>query len=169
MLNQVYLGLGSNLGDRVDNISRGLKLLRQISVNIIASSFYETTPQGFRDQPLFMNAACRMWTRLDCFQLMDRVKAIEAEVGRQRVFVNAPRTLDIDIIVFGQTVLETPNLTIPHPRMAERAFVLEPLAEIAPSLLHPALKETIRTLLMRLNVPKSRVRLRAQLGEDLPG
>jgi 2-amino-4-hydroxy-6-hydroxymethyldihydropteridine diphosphokinase len=151
MLSEAYLGLGSNLGDRAANIGKGLKMLREISKNMVTSSLYETTPQGFGSQPPFLNATCRLWTWLDPFQLMAKLREIEHAVGRRRAFVNAPRTLDLDILLYGRVVLRTLSLVIPHPMMAERAFVLAPLAEIAPEVRHPILKETIRALLTRLS------------------
>ena len=157
MLFEVYLGLGSNLGDRAANIARGLDLLRQVSKGVTVSGKYETAARGFRSQPSFLNAACRLWTTLDPFQLMAKLKEIEAAVGHGRPFLNAPRALDIDILLHGRTVLRSPGLTIPHPRMAERAFVLKPLAEIAPGLRHPVLKETVRSLLASLSMPRGAV------------
>jgi 2-amino-4-hydroxy-6-hydroxymethyldihydropteridine diphosphokinase len=150
MLYEVYLGIGSNLGDRPNNIAAALKRLYDVSTELEASSLYQTRPQGFSGQPPFVNAACRIWTRLGPFDLLAELKEIEAAAGSRRSFVNGPRTLDIDILVYGRRVLNLPGLTIPHPRMATREFVLAPLAEIAPGLLHPVLGETIRTLLLRL-------------------
>ena len=147
---EVYLGLGSNLGHRAANIARGLELLGHVSENRAVSSLYETTPSGFRSQPPFLNAACRIWTTLNPFQLMAKIRQVEVTAGRRRAFQNGPRTLDIDILAFGRAIFDTPGLTIPHPRMAGRRFVLEPLAEIAPGLVHPILGETIRTLLRSL-------------------
>ena len=158
MLFEVYLGLGSNLGDRAVDIDRGLQLLGQLSKNLASSSVYETSPEGFLSQPPFLNAACRLWTPLDPFELMASVREIEAAVGRRRSFVNGPRALDIDILMHGRAVIDVPGLKVPHPRMAERAFVLVPLAEIAPGLRHPVLKETIDSLLTRLSVREGAVR-----------
>ena len=152
MLTEAFLGLGSNLGDRAANIAEGLRLVRQASEYVKESSLYETKPQGFQGQPPFLNAACRIWTALDPFELMARLREVEAAVGRQRPFVNAPRVLDIDILVYGRAAIAAPGLIIPHPRMADRAFVLAPLAEIAPGLHHPVLRGTVRSLLMRLPV-----------------
>ena len=151
MLNEAYVGIGSNLGDRSANIDEALRLLGQISENMTASSIYETTPQGFRSQPSFYNAVCRMWTRLDPFALLASLKDIESRLGRHRTFVNAPRTLDLDILIYGHAVLDLPILTIPHPRMAQRAFVIVPLSEITPELVHPVLKVTARSLRTRLS------------------
>ena len=150
MLSDVYLGLGSNLGDRRGNLDRAFQLLRGLSSELNVSSLYETSPEGFTGQPAFVNAACQIWTRLSPFELLAELKTIQAQVGSRRVFANGPRALDIDILLFGQTVLDTPGLIIPHPRMARREFVLAPLAEIAPSLRHPVLKETVGTLLALL-------------------
>ncbi len=152
MLSEVYLGLGSNLGDRRGHLDEGVRGIQAVSTGMTLSSLYETTPQGFSDQPRFVNAVCRVWTRLGPFELLERLQGIQSAAGRSRpAFVNGPRTLDIDILVYRGLVLESPRLTIPHPRMAEREFVLAPLAEIAPGLRHPVLRETVWSLLLRLS------------------
>ena len=150
MLTEAYVGLGSNLGDREANIRIGVELLGKVGRNVTVSGLYETSPSGFGSQPPFLNAACRIWTRLDAFRLLAELKKIEAAVGRRRSFTNAPRVLDLDLLLFGEAVLESPSLTIPHRRMAERVFVLQPLAEIAPELRHPVLEETVSSLLAGL-------------------
>lgn len=151
MLSEAFLGLGSNLGDRRRNIADAVDLLKEVSTHTVVSSMYETAPEGYTDQPAFVNAACGIWTRLSPYELLAKLKEIQASVGVRPAFVNGPRAVDVDILTYGRVVLDlSPGLTIPHPRMAEREFVLAPLAEIAPGLRHPVLKETVGTLLQRL-------------------
>ena len=162
MLFEAYLGLGSNLGNRAANISLGLESLRRHSRTITVSSLYETVPHGFRDQPSFLNAACAVWTPLDAFGLMAQIRSIETAVSGRRPFPNAPRSLDIDILVHGRTAIRTPWLEVPHPSMADRPFVLVPLAEIAPGLRHPVLGISVREMLARL--PQANVEVRRLSG-----
>ena len=143
----VYLGLGSNLGDRKQNLARALELLSQHLKIEQVSSIYETEPVGYEQQPLFLNAVCRISTELDPEKLLRLAKEIEAKLGRTPSFPNAPRPIDIDILLYGDEVFSDKELTIPHPRLAERAFVLVPLAEMAPDLVHPENRKTIRNLL----------------------
>ena len=150
MRSEVYLGLGSNLGDRRANIERGLGLLGRCGHITAVSSMVETAPEGFSRQPPFLNAACRMWTLRDPFELLVKTQEVERAAGRHRVFPNAARTLDVDILVYEGTALQTPHLILPHPRMRERRFVLEPLADIAPYLRHPITGETVAEMLWRL-------------------
>jgi 2-amino-4-hydroxy-6-hydroxymethyldihydropteridine diphosphokinase len=143
---QVYLSLGSNLGERQANLAMALKLLSE-SVHIErVSSLYETEPVGHTEQPLFLNAICRAQTELGPLQLLSLIKGIEASLGRVPSFPNAPRPIDIDIILYGNLVIRTPELTIPHPRFEKRAFVLIPLLEIAPELRHPVSGHQIRDM-----------------------
>lgn len=150
MNHEAYLGLGTNLGDRRSNISRGIEGLADLGSDILASSIYETPPYGWESQSPFLNAVCRIWTTLDPFRLLREADRIAGEVGHGRAFPNAPRLLDIDLLFHGRQVIETPLLTLPHPRMTERSFVMTPLAEIAPGVTHPQLGEDVFTLAGRL-------------------
>jgi GTP cyclohydrolase-4 len=145
-----YLSLGSNLGDRKQNLAQALELLsKHLKVEQI-SSIYETEPVGYEQQPLFLNAVCRISTKLNPERLLRLAKKIEAELGRTPSFPNAPRPIDIDILIYGDKVFSDTELTMPHPRLAERAFVLVPLAEIAPDLVHLENEKTIKELLGNL-------------------
>jgi len=147
----VYLGLGSNLGDRESNLREAIRRLDEAGARVLAlSPLYETAPVGYLDQPDFLNAVCRAETDLPPRDLLRVVKDIEAAMGRQPSFRNAPRPIDIDILFYDDLVLNTPDLVIPHPCLAERAFVLAPLADLAPNLCHPVLGHTVEALLTAL-------------------
>jgi 2-amino-4-hydroxy-6-hydroxymethyldihydropteridine diphosphokinase len=149
---RAYVALGANLGDRAGALARALEALRATpGVRVVAvSRTWETAPVG-PPQPAYLNAAAALDTTLGAFALLARLQAIEREAGRTRGEErNLPRTLDLDLLLFGGLVIEAPDLVVPHPRMHERAFVLEPLAEIAPRELHPLLRETISTLAARV-------------------
>ena len=146
----VYLGLGSNLGDRQSNLTKAFKLLAEQVCLEQVSSLYETEPVGYQEQPRFLNAVCRVSTSLSPEQLLVSIKGIEATLGRLPSFPNAPRPIDIDILLYGNQVIDTLQLTIPHPRMEERAFVLIPLAELAPELTHPVSGRKVRELVGRV-------------------
>ncbi|MBM4446530.1 MAG: 2-amino-4-hydroxy-6-hydroxymethyldihydropteridine diphosphokinase [Chloroflexi bacterium] len=143
----VYLGLGSNLGDRKQNLTQALELLSKHVVIEKVSPIYETEPVGYTEQPLFLNAVCRISTELNPRQLLRLAKKIETKLGRAPSLANAPRPIDIDILLYDNEVFSSKELTIPHPRLTERAFVLVPLAEIAPDLVHPGNKKTAKELL----------------------
>lgn len=150
MLSEAYIGLGSNLGDSARNLRSALQMMEEFAADVRPSPLYKTAPLGFRSQPPFFNAVCRVTTRLTPFELMDRLLGIEAAIGRRRVFRNAPRSLDMDILLIGVRALRSPPLVLPHPRMAEREFVLRPLADIAPNLTHPVTGISISEMLRSL-------------------
>ena len=147
MGNRFYLSLGSNVGDRGNHLRAAIERLRQYGQVTSVSSFYETEPVEFTEQPWFLNCAVALETTETPAQLMADLLSIEKTLGRQRGEKKGPRTIDIDILLAGDTMVDTPDLTIPHPAMAQRRFVLEPLAEIAPEARHPVLKKKVRELL----------------------
>lgn len=154
----VFLGLGTNLGDREHNLEGTLQLLGlEVELQRV-SSLYETEPVGYADQPWFLNAVCRAETNLSPRRLLHTVKRIEQEVGREATFHWGPRVIDIDILLYDDLSLREPDLEIPHPRLPERGFVLTPLREIAPALVHPETGELIADLEEKAR-ETSRVRL----------
>jgi 2-amino-4-hydroxy-6-hydroxymethyldihydropteridine diphosphokinase len=147
----VYLALGSNVGPRLANLKNAISnLTPQMNVKE-KSRVYETQPWGFTDQPPFLNQVIRAETYLEPEALLYHLKRLETALGRVPNFQNGPRLIDIDILFFDDLVLDSPDVQIPHPRLHERAFVLAPLADLAPALVHPVLNKSVSTLLMSLN------------------
>ena len=142
----VYLSLCSNIGDRAANLNAAIDRLRVLGEVVAVSSFYETEPVEFIAQAWFLNCAVALDTEKTPRQLLAGILDIEQQLGRRRGQRKGPRIIDLDILLFGNSIVDDPGLTIPHPAMHERRFVLEPLAEIAPDALHPVLQQTIREL-----------------------
>lgn len=144
-----YIGIGSNLGDRLSFFKRAIELLAvspDIKVEIV-SSLYETQPIGFKDQPLFLNAVIKLSTELSPKELFSLMQSVEKNLGRERRERWGPRTIDLDLLLYDDIVLMDQGLTVPHPRLTERMFVLVPLSEIAPDLVHPVLKMRVAEIL----------------------
>jgi 2-amino-4-hydroxy-6-hydroxymethyldihydropteridine diphosphokinase len=147
---RVVIALGSNLGDRYTYLTHGVESLRAALTNVRVSSFIETDPVGVFGQPPFLNGVVIAETTLTARALLDLLLEIEHRLGRLRPFERAPRTLDLDLIVYGDRVIQEPDLQVPHPRFRERRFVLEPLAELAPDLVDPVTSRTVAELLLDL-------------------
>ncbi|MEA5078058.1 MAG: 2-amino-4-hydroxy-6-hydroxymethyldihydropteridine diphosphokinase [Anaerolineaceae bacterium] len=147
----LFIALGTNLGDRVANLAEARRRISQHFPLIRASHLYETPPWGITDQPAFYNQVIETCTDTDPLDLLQLVKRMEVEMGRVPGLRYGPRLIDIDLLVYGERVLETADLSLPHPRLFERAFVLVPLAEIAPDMIPPTQTTTIRELCNRLD------------------
>lgn len=148
----VYIGIGSNIGHRRANCEEALRLMKEAGLRVTRrSSMIETEPWGVQDQPRFINMAVEASTDLPPLELLHLLKDIEVRMGRKAAERWSPRIIDLDILLFEGLVLCTDDLIIPHPFMHERLFVLQPLAEINPDLVHPLLHKTVRELLLDLN------------------
>jgi 2-amino-4-hydroxy-6-hydroxymethyldihydropteridine diphosphokinase len=145
-----YIGLGSNLGDRMATLRSAVQRLQTLGRITGVSSLYETEPVGYLEQPAFLNAVVALETALAPVDLLRALLGIERELGRTRSFPNAPRALDLDLLLVDDVTLETAELTLPHPRLHDRAFVLVPLADLAPEMVHPQSGQTVWEMLRAL-------------------
>lgn len=164
MSDTVYIGLGSNLGEPEDNLRAALEHLERVDGvdRIEVSPFYRTAPFGITDQPEFVNAVARFTTILEPRRLLDTLLEIEKQMGRVRKEKWGPRLIDIDILLLGNRVIEEPGLTVPHPGIAAREFVLAPLADLAPDLLHPTLRQTVKKLHEQLGTSSGTQRIESE-------
>jgi 2-amino-4-hydroxy-6-hydroxymethyldihydropteridine diphosphokinase len=152
-----YIGIGSNLGDRLGYIREAIAKLEQSQEIEIrgTSSVYETEPVGHKEQPCFLNAVLELNTALEPVNLLEHLLGIENQMGRKRDRARGPRNIDLDLLLYDDVVINSDELTLPHPRMHQRRFVLVPLAEIAPKVVHPSLKKTVEELLEQLSIDSS--------------
>jgi len=146
----VFIGLGSNLGDREANINRAIQLIARGFPVLATSSLYRTEPEGRKDQTDFLNGVAHCDTDAGAGEVLKILSGIEMLMGRERPFTDAPRTIDLDLLFLGAAIINQPGLEVPHPRLHLRAFVLVPMAEIAPDFVHPVLHKSINELLAGL-------------------
>jgi 2-amino-4-hydroxy-6-hydroxymethyldihydropteridine diphosphokinase len=158
LLQTVYLSQGSNLGDREQNLRAAIADLPAAGVRVEqVSSLYETEPVDYREQPWFLNCVVKGETEVEAAELLKRLRGIETKMGSKKEFAKGPRLLDIDILLYGDETIGTPELQVPHPRMLQRKFVLAPLAELAPTLKHPSWNRNV-TALLAATLDRSEVR-----------
>lgn len=155
-MKEVYIGLGSNLGDRLKNLRAALEEISSLPMTKLlkTSSTHETAPWGYVNQPKFLNLVCLVQTSLTPAELLTELKRIEKDMGRKRSFRYAPRLIDLDILLWGSKVIKTAELTVPHPELHLREFVLRPLTELDQNLIHPVLKKEVGELLEILEQSK---------------
>ena len=151
MTEQVYLALGTNIGDRERNLKTAKDEMLSEATIVKESSIYVTPPWGYADQPDFLNQVIEVSTQLEPLPLLHFLKDIENRMGRKKLIRNGPRLIDLDILFYGDRVVDIDDLQIPHPRMEGRTFVLVPLSEIAPDLIHPMLEISVREMLISID------------------
>ncbi len=156
-MSRICLSLGSNLGDRAANLRAAVRALSPWVQVTDVSPLYETAPWGYSDQPPYLNLALLGLTHLPPMRLLHTLKRIEMRLGRETTFRYGPRVIDLDIVFYADLCLDTPRLTIPHPRMHQRAFVLAPLCDIAPGWVHPRLGRTVRSLRAEVSLQEVRM------------
>ena len=145
-----YFSLGSNLGDREKNLRTAILALAEAKVRVTrVSSFYETEPVDLREQPWFLNCIVEAQTEIPALELLRALRVIESRLGRKKLVPKGPRLIDLDMLLYGDETIDTPELQVPHPRMLQRRFVLVPLAELCPNLKHPSWRGTARELVRR--------------------
>lgn len=169
MHKNIYLSLGSNVGSRKTNLLKTLSLISGASEVLKVSPIYQTDPIGFEKQAKFLNMTCLVFTSYEPHDFLKKLKDIEKSIGRQKSFRNGPRLIDIDIIFWDNDVINTKALTVPHPKAAQREFVLRPLARIAPSFVHPILNKTVASLLKSLEPQGVRYFTKAPPIKDIIG
>jgi len=155
---EVYIALGSNIGDREANIKKAFSFLMEKMKVVKTSTLYETKPMYLEEQGCFLNCVAKVESELTLRELLDYLKSVEKKLGRKTVARNGPRIIDLDILFYGTQIVIENDLQIPHPKIAERAFVLVPLAEIAPNFIHPIYKKTNAELLSELSYDKTEIR-----------
>lgn len=148
----IFLGVGSNIEPREENISKAISLLKEKGFKIVKSSpIYQTQPVGYESQPKFLNLVLHIEEKTSPKSCLYTLKEIEREMGRTPTFPNGPRVIDLDILFYDSLIVDTPELKIPHPRLHKRAFVLIPLSQIAPDFLHPVFKKSVKELLKEVD------------------
>lgn len=159
-LHIAYISVGSNLGNKLENCRQGIQSLTERNVRLTAQSYlYQTEPVDYKDQDWFINYAVKIETHLDPFQLMERIQTIQRKAGRIHDEIRfGPRILDLDIILYDEVVIHSAQLIVPHPRMHERRFVLQPLCDIDPTIIHPVLRMEVQSLLNTLDEKAQRIR-----------
>lgn len=167
MAHTVFIALGSNLGDRLSNLKKAIASLAPEVNPDKCSPVYETAPWGYSDQPDYLNQVIRAQTGFEPLALLDYLKQVEIQVGRKPTFRYGPRVIDLDLLFFDDLVFEAERLKIPHPRLTERAFVLVPLAQIAPDLRHPVRSKTVRELLAEIDVHEIAWHAPGECGESI--